>query len=58
MIFFGSQTGTAEEFAGRLMKDARRFSFKPMIADLKVSGDMESSPLRVRALRRVSPLFV
>lgn len=35
VIFFGSQTGTAEEYAGRLMKDARRFSFRAMTADLK-----------------------
>lgn len=35
VIFFGSQTGTAEEYSGRLMKDARRFSFHAMTADLK-----------------------
>eukprot|EP00047_Mylnosiga_fluctuans_P002362 m.224201 g.224201 ORF g.224201 m.224201 type:complete len:656 (-) comp11058_c0_seq1:70-2037(-) len=35
IIFFGSQTGTAEEYAGRLVKEARRYSFKAMAADMK-----------------------
>ena len=33
MVFYGSQTGTAEEFAGRLAKDAARYGMKGMAAD-------------------------
>lgn len=32
-IFFGSQTGTAEEFANRLAKDAQRYTLKAMVLD-------------------------
>ncbi|KAK8377081.1 hypothetical protein O3P69_013617 [Scylla paramamosain] len=33
IVFYGSQTGTAEEFAGRLAKEATRFGMKGMVAD-------------------------
>ena len=33
VVFYGSQTGTAEEFAGRLVKDANRYGMKGMVAD-------------------------
>lgn len=33
IIFYGSQTGTAEEFAGRLAKDCNRYGMKGMAAD-------------------------
>ncbi len=33
VVFYGSQTGTAEEFAGRLVKDAARYGMKGMVAD-------------------------
>lgn len=33
VIFYGSQTGTAEEFAARLAKEANRFGLKAMVAD-------------------------
>lgn len=33
VVFYGSQTGTAEEFAGRLAKDANRYGMKGMAAD-------------------------
>lgn len=33
VIFYGSQTGTAEEFAFRLAKDAPRYGMKAMVAD-------------------------
>lgn len=33
VVFYGSQTGTAEEFANRLAKDAHRYGMKGMSAD-------------------------
>ena len=33
VVFYGSQTGTAEEFAGRLAKDASRYGMKAIVAD-------------------------
>lgn len=33
VVFYGSQTGTAEEFAGRLAKEGLRFRLKGMVAD-------------------------
>ncbi|RDD42884.1 NADPH--cytochrome P450 reductase [Trichoplax sp. H2] len=33
VVFFGSQTGTAEEFATRLAKDARRYGLKAITGD-------------------------
>ena len=32
-IFYGSQTGTAEEFATRLAKDAQRYGMKALAVD-------------------------
>eukprot|EP01116_Phalansterium_solitarium_P006163 TRINITY_DN1846_c0_g1_i1.p1 TRINITY_DN1846_c0_g1~~TRINITY_DN1846_c0_g1_i1.p1 ORF type:complete len:334 (+),score=127.35 TRINITY_DN1846_c0_g1_i1:159-1160(+) len=34
-IYYGSQTGTAEEFANTLAKEARRYQFKPQLIDLE-----------------------
>lgn len=42
-IFYGSQTGTAEEFAGRLMKDAQRYGMKALVLDPEEST-MEDLP--------------
>ncbi|KPM11726.1 NADPH-cytochrome P450 reductase-like protein [Sarcoptes scabiei] len=33
IVFYGSQTGTAEEFAARLAKEAARYGMKAMVAD-------------------------
>lgn len=33
MVFYGSQTGTAEEFAARLAKEAARYGMKALVAD-------------------------
>lgn len=33
MVFYGSQTGTGEEFAGRLAKEGIRYRMKGMVAD-------------------------
>jgi len=33
VIFYGSQTGTAEEFSSRLAKDSTRYGMKAIIAD-------------------------
>lgn len=40
IVFYGSQTGTAEEFATRLAKDASRYGMKGMVCDPEES-DME-----------------
>lgn len=32
-MFYGSQTGTGEEFAGRLAKEGIRYKMKGMVAD-------------------------
>jgi NADPH-ferrihemoprotein reductase len=33
VVFFGSQTGTAEEFAQRLSKNARLYGLKVLVVD-------------------------
>lgn len=33
VVFYGSQTGTGEEFAGRLAKEGIRYQLKGMVAD-------------------------
>lgn len=33
MVLYGSQTGTAEELAGRLAKDLVRYGCKPLFMD-------------------------
>lgn len=33
VVFYGSQTGTGEEFAGRLAKEGIRYHLKGMVAD-------------------------
>lgn len=33
VVFYGSQTGTAEEFAGRVAKEGARYKMKGMVAD-------------------------
>ena len=42
MVFYGSQTGTGEGFAGRLAKDARRFGMPSMIYDPEDCSDWVS----------------
>jgi len=34
-IFFGSQTGTAEEFSRKLASEAKRYKFDPIVTDLE-----------------------
>jgi sulfite reductase alpha subunit-like flavoprotein len=34
LILFGSQTGTAEEYAGTIAQESKRFGFKPKVVDL------------------------
>lgn len=43
VVFYGSQTGTAEEFATRLSKDTVRFGLKGMSADPE-EYDMDDIP--------------
>ena len=33
VVFYGSQTGTAEEFSTRLSKDAQRYGLKALVVD-------------------------
>merc|ERR1719158_1554278 len=40
VVFYGSQTGTAEEFAGRLAKEGARYGLKGLVADPE-EEDME-----------------
>lgn len=42
VVFYGSQTGTGEEFAGRLAKEGIRYQLKGMVADPE-ECDMVSS---------------
>lgn len=43
VVFYGSQTGTAEELAGRLAKDASRYGMKGLALDPE-ECDMEELP--------------
>ncbi|XP_051540409.1 NADPH--cytochrome P450 reductase-like isoform X3 [Myxocyprinus asiaticus] len=46
VVFYGSQTGTAEEFANRLAKDAHRYGMKGMAADPEEYDMSELSRLK------------
>ncbi|ESO97377.1 hypothetical protein LOTGIDRAFT_187717 [Lottia gigantea] len=46
VVFYGSQTGTAEEFATRLAKDATRYGMKGMVADPEECDMEDLSQLR------------
>jgi NADPH-ferrihemoprotein reductase len=35
VIFYGSQTGTAEDFASRMAMEAKLYGFNPLVADLE-----------------------
>lgn len=41
VIFYGSQTGTAEEFAARLAKEANRYGLPAMTFDPEEVGEWE-----------------
>lgn len=41
IIFYGSQTGTAEEFAARLAKEANRYGLPAMTFDPEEVGEWE-----------------
>lgn len=44
IVFYGSQTGTGEEFANRLSKDAQRYGMKGMAADPEEYDMVNSIP--------------
>lgn len=46
VVFYGSQTGTAEEFAARLAKEATRYGMKAMVADPEECDVEELSKLQ------------
>uniref|UniRef100_A0A8B9RJ67 NADPH--hemoprotein reductase n=1 Tax=Astyanax mexicanus TaxID=7994 RepID=A0A8B9RJ67_ASTMX len=46
VVFYGSQTGTGEEFANRLSKDAQRYGMKGMAADPEEYDMSELSRLK------------
>ena len=35
IIFFGSQTGTAEDYATRIAREAKQYGFDPIVADFE-----------------------
>ena len=43
VVFYGSQTGTAEDFAGRLARDASRYGMKAIVADPEESDTVSVS---------------
>lgn len=45
VVFYGSQTGTAEEFAGRLAKEGIRYQLKGMVADPEECDMVSASKL-------------
>ncbi|CAG9585427.1 unnamed protein product [Danaus chrysippus] len=46
VVFYGSQTGTGEEFAGRLAKEGIRYKMKGMVADPEECDMEELTKLR------------
>ena len=46
VVFYGSQTGTGEEFASRLAKEAMRFGLKALVADPEECDLAELSQLK------------
>lgn len=57
VVFYGSQTGTGEEFAGRLAKEGVRYRMKGMVADPE-ECDMVGMPKNYLVLHVVIFMFV
>lgn len=45
VVFYGSQTGTGEEFAGRLAKEGLRYRLKGMVADPEECDMVNFTPI-------------
>eukprot|EP00794_Sanderia_malayensis_P019243 gene19243-21171_t len=56
-IFYGSQTGTAEEFANRLAKDAQRYDLKASVLDPE-ECDIDDLPMMRDELEKSLIVFV
>jgi NADPH-ferrihemoprotein reductase len=56
VIFFGSQTGTGEEFAQRLAKNARLFGLKALVVDPE-EIDVDDIP-RLREIENSLAVFI
>lgn len=52
VVFYGSQTGTAEEFAGRIAKEGNKYGLKGMVADPE-ECDMVSNCLFYFVIRSI-----
>ena len=58
VVFYGSQTGTAEEFANRLAKEATRYGLPAMTFDPEEVGDWEDLKKMAEEIENSLAVFV
>ena len=58
VVFYGSQTGTGEGFAGRLAKDARRFGLPSMVYDPEDCTDWVRGCVRCSSVLRSKTMYL